>query len=354
MASTTAETMDAHACAECGTREGDGTELKTCNACKMARYCSRDCQVSHWPRHKETCKKRAAELFDKELFKDPPEREECPICMLPLPFDEKSMVLFQCCGTFICKGCVHGQFKEDINNGKEYEECQACAFCRTPAPKDVIERIHRVNKNVERNHARSMNQLACYYRDGMEGVQKDMAKSIELFEKSGKLGYANSYFCLGDIYCVGGDGIERDTKKARHYYELGTIGGSIHARYHLSGLDWDDGNFTRAFKHCLICAKAGLKEPLEALKIGCKKGYVTKDEYAQALRAYQKQHEATRSETREEFSRIEQGDVIADIYVVALLAHLEEKHAEAASATRGEAPVARKVADTKSKAAIQS
>ena len=32
-------------------------ELKTCKQCGKARYCGRDCQVKHWPKHKVECKK---------------------------------------------------------------------------------------------------------------------------------------------------------------------------------------------------------------------------------------------------------------------------------------------------------
>ena len=70
-------------CANCG--KGEGCDLKLCNACKMIKYCSRDCQIAHWPQHKKACKKRAAELHDIVLFKHPPPEEDCPICMLRLP-----------------------------------------------------------------------------------------------------------------------------------------------------------------------------------------------------------------------------------------------------------------------------
>ena len=269
----------------------------------MERYCCRECQVSHWPRHKHECKKSAAELLDKELFKDPPEREECPICMLPFPFSDGEkdvLVFFACCGRLICMGCLRAQFKEDVNNGKDLEDCQACAFCRTPATQDAEERIRRLNRNVERNHAFSINELASYYMLGREGLEKDIAKAIELFEKSAQLGHADSYYWLGDIYKDGSDGIQIDTKKARQYYELGTIGGSIIARSNLAALDWKDGNSKRALKHFLICVKFGIRLPAEMWKFGCEKGYVTKNEYAEALMAYQKRLEDTKSETRDE------------------------------------------------------
>ncbi len=52
-------------CAACGIAdtEVDGGKLKTCIACKSARYCSVKCQRGHWPQHKRACKKRAAELM---------------------------------------------------------------------------------------------------------------------------------------------------------------------------------------------------------------------------------------------------------------------------------------------------
>ena len=70
-------------CAECG-KEG-GASLKTCKSCMLVKYCNANCQRNHWPTHKIECKRRAAELRDEALFKDPPAKEDCPICFLPLP-----------------------------------------------------------------------------------------------------------------------------------------------------------------------------------------------------------------------------------------------------------------------------
>ena len=50
-------------CAHCGKgEEGTGCKLKACTACKMVKYCNRDCQAAHRSRHKPLCKARAAEL----------------------------------------------------------------------------------------------------------------------------------------------------------------------------------------------------------------------------------------------------------------------------------------------------
>ncbi|KAL6044647.1 putative splicing factor 3A subunit 1 isoform B, partial [Balamuthia mandrillaris] len=40
-------------CGLCGARTGDiGTTLLACGRCRKAAYCSKACQVAHWPSHK--------------------------------------------------------------------------------------------------------------------------------------------------------------------------------------------------------------------------------------------------------------------------------------------------------------
>ena len=85
-------------CANCGTGEKSAGDLKACTACKLVKYCNRDCQIAHRPQHKKACKKRAAELHDEALFNEPPPREECPICMLPLPIAMDEQSFKSCCG----------------------------------------------------------------------------------------------------------------------------------------------------------------------------------------------------------------------------------------------------------------
>ena len=284
-------------CANCGKDESDAVNLKRCTACKMVKYCSRDCQVAHRPKHKKECKRRAAELFDEELFKDPPEGPECPICMLPLPFGHSQMYFRSCCGKSLCCGCVYAHLKEDIRNGKEREDQAKCEFCRTPDATTDEEEVERINAGIERNNANSMEQLAVHYINGTAGLRKDLTKAIELLEKAGRHGIASAYGRLAYFYYGKSD---NDMKKAKYYLELAAIGGCIISRNNLAVLEEGNSNNLRAGKHYLICAKAGYEPSLNKLKKYFKNGHITKDEYTEALRAYNKHRDDRKSAMRDE------------------------------------------------------
>ena len=271
------------------------------------KYCSRDCQVAHHPNHKKLCWQRNAELFNVELFKDSPEGRECPICMLPLPFNYSQAYFYACCGKTLCVGCVYAQKKEVISKGKDK---MVCAFCRTPPPKSEKEVIDRLKIGVERNDAKSMQQLAVHYLNGEMGLQKDLVKAIEMYQKAGKHGCASAYGKIGHFYYCDEtflcdtkltcERVEKDYKKARQCWELAAIGGCTISRYALARLEMGNGNDVIASKHFLISAKAGCKKSLNQLKNCFKNGHITKDDYAGALRAYQTQCEDRKSATRDE------------------------------------------------------
>ena len=137
-------------CASCG-KSGD--DIKTCTACKQVKYCSVACQKAHRPIHKRECKKRAAELFDEALFREPPPREECHICFLPLPLNGAQVIYQSCCGKTLCHGCTYG--------------CGSiCPFCRTPELTSLEEAFVRLKKRIELNDAGAFYTLGCKHRDG--------------------------------------------------------------------------------------------------------------------------------------------------------------------------------------------
>ena len=278
-------------CANCCKGEEDIGDLKACTACKMVKYCNRYCQIAHRPQHKKACKKRAAELHDEKLFKQPPPAEDCPICMLPLPSFHTGSKYRACCGKMICSGCIHAVAKRDGGVG-------LCPFCRTPTPTPE-EIVEQYKKRAEIDDAEAIRNLGCCYSDGELGLPQDRAKSFELWHRAGVLGEATSYYCIGCAY-RNGDGVERDEKKAIHYWELAAMGGDAMARHNLGVYEACAGNMERALKYLMIAAGCGHTNSLEMIKQMFLKGHATKDDYAKALLSYQANLVEIKSPQRDE------------------------------------------------------
>ena len=189
---------------------------------------------------------------------------------------------------------------EYLEKGKEDElEEHLCAFCRTPEASSDEEKVRRLEKLVEKGNVVAIFQLGNNYANGNCGLQQDRVKAAELYLKAGELGCAEAYCKLGCLYTIG-QGVERDGKKAKHYYELAAMMGDTSARYALGRLEEIAGNAQRAQKHYMIAARAGCEKSLEIVKEGFVLGFVTIDEYGNALRAYQERQDEMKSDARDE------------------------------------------------------
>ena len=78
-----------------------------------------------------------------------------------------------------------------------------------------------------------------------------------------------------------------DKKKAKHYYELAAIAGSVISRHNLGVKGLDAGNFERALKHHMIAVRSGDTDSLKIIKQLYSKGYATKEDYTTALQLFQ-------------------------------------------------------------------
>ena len=279
-------------CSNCGKDEESGGDLKACTACKMVKYCNRECQIAHRRQHKKACKKRAAELHNKALFKPPPPPEDCPICMLPLPSLSTGAKYYSCCGKDICSGCVLAVALRDIDE-------QKCPFCRTSTPDSEEEALEINKKRVEAGDAHGIFNLGCFYSEGLHGVAHDDAKALELWHKAGEIGFAGAYFNIGNAYNIG-RGVERDDVKANHYHELAAMGGSPEARHNLGYDEARAGNYDRAIKHYMIAAGGGYSDSVKSIQQLYLDGHATKEDYTNALQAYQKYLDEIRSEQRDQ------------------------------------------------------
>ena len=277
-------------CANCGKGEENSITLKNCGACMIVKYCSSACQKAHRPQHKKECKQRVAELHEEALFKQPPPNEDCPICMLPLPFESDEISFETCCGKLICNGCIISMQKRVGGF--------SCPFCRVPNTTTFQEEYERLKKLMDAGNAISFANMGSYYGKGEFGIPQDNGKAIEFFRKAAELGHAGGYFSLGISY-EKGHGVAMNDKTAKKYYELAAINGHVKARHNLGVIEWEIGNIQRAYKHFIIAAKSGWEHSLNAVKQGFMTGFVTKDEYANTLRVCQKRNDEMKSEMRD-------------------------------------------------------
>lgn len=280
-------------CASCGVSAIDDIKLKDCDGgCDLVKYCSDDCQEIHGEQHEEECEKRSAEIRDRDLFTIPNENHhgECPICCLPLPLDPKKSTLMSCCSQLICNGCDYANQNREIQAGLK----QRCAFCREELPETQEELIKLTLKRVKKNDPEAMNYMGKkHYHEG------NYETAFEYWTKAAKLGNADAHYNLSIMYCKG-DGVEKDEKKKIYHLEEAAIGGHHMARHSLGCKEAENRDFDRARKHWIIAANLGFHESLNNIKILYKDGHASKEDYADALRAYQAAVEATKSPEREE------------------------------------------------------
>ena len=70
--------------------------------------------------------------------------------------------------------------------------------------------------------------------------------------------------------------------------KMAAMQGHAESRYNLACCEGKKGNYDRAFRHLLISAKMGCSMSVGQIKVMFMGGMATKEQYAQALRGYQR------------------------------------------------------------------
>ena len=220
------------------------------------------------------------------------EEDDCPLCQLPMPLDEgqTSQTTFKtCCMKLVCNGCILAAKKRGMKD---------CPFCRAPTP-DESQILFNIKKRVDAGDPVAMRHLGGKYAYGLGGLQKDVTRAVELWERAAELGVKEAHCNLGYRYDLG-EGVEKDTAKAIQHYEAAAVMGHVHARFNLGIVEFDAGNHDLALQHYMIAAKLGDQDALCNVKTLFVNGLATKADYAGALRGHQSAVEDMRSSDREE------------------------------------------------------
>ena len=325
-------------CAECGNSDGG---LKVCSACKSVRYCTAACQRAHRKEHRKDCKLKEKELKalgenlksmtislapapadrstigdttrDTDLFAAPPPRDECPLCMLPLPFTNEESTWMSCCGKSICGGCIvansrviaiENMKRRQSNNEPArpmLEDC--CPFCRAPDTEaETREERERVAKRMEREDPQAYFYVAVGHHNGEPGYPGGVHKALELYLRAAELGSFDACMNLGGLYHTGeGRAVERDDAKARYYFERAAKGGILLARYNLGCMEHAQGNLKLALKHFQMSATAGDTRSLRGVEKLQEAGEISHEEMMMIFRAHQKARGEIKSKERDAF-----------------------------------------------------
>ena len=279
-------------CASCGIAENDDIKLRKCTACYLVTYCSVACQKEHRKKHKKECNRRAAELRDELLFKQPESGYygDCPICLIPLPLDPEKSGMTPCCSKLICYGCDYAnQTQHNIEGRRE----MTCPFCRHSRPETKVEAQKILMKRVEVNDPVALRLIGSQRRE--EG---DFKGSFEYWTRAAELSDVEAHYQLAWSY-RDGEGVEKDKKKEVYHLEEAAIGGFPGARHRLGCIEKKNGRYERAARHFIIDANLGFDDSMETVKNMYKDGLVSKDVFASTLRAHHAVVDATKSPQRE-------------------------------------------------------
>mmetsp|Transcript_24219 Transcript_24219/g.36707 ORF Transcript_24219/g.36707 Transcript_24219/m.36707 type:complete len:407 (+) Transcript_24219:147-1367(+) len=332
--------------------------------------CQKSHRKAHKKECKATANKRRefnAALNSIELNEDndltpPPSPQDCDLCMYRMPPGARRSKYFACCGKVVCKACfgrsTPGNFLDMFGNSnyenlsqmerinllmstfgpngtasaEKRDEQRGCPFCRSTD--DMVPYTiehHKIRERclllrANKGDSRALLELACLHKTGYSGDSLDKlkgdrefifegtvrkgkrspegdAKAFEYFQKSAALGNGDAYYYLSEFH--------RQDYNAADFFDClvkAAALGSVEAHDELASLAMEKKQIKVAMKHYQFLALVGYsKESTEKLTAGYKDGYVTKEELASSLRAYQAAREEFSSKERAQMELMSAG-----------------------------------------------
>ena len=247
------------------------------------------------------------------------DRQDCPVCMLPIPFEKMRSIYSSCCGNVICKGCItkaamHQGERKAIVKVKNapcafaLQTTPPCAFCRSDKPKDDQERVlwFRRRADPPYNDPIAMILLGNAYVNGRYGLPKDPQKAFGFYECAAQVGSSDGFYELAVEHdpdyadsVVTNMNKEDKLRMYRMCLEKAAKGGHLLARLKLSRLYFDAGDKELAAHHAMVAACAGHNIALDDVKQYFMQGCISKTDFAKSLRLHQAANDERKSKDRE-------------------------------------------------------
>jgi hypothetical protein len=226
-------------CAHCK-KMGELGTMKRCGRCRLACYCSVECQKLHWKGggHKKVCGKVGGSGASNDGAGasgegDTPLQHPCPIC-LDNEDDAGDQGMCYSCGQLFCGSC------RDSLNARSVIHCPTCrAVLRVPDK----ERVRLLRQLVARSDGRhilhAQYDLGQCYKTGV-GVTQDSSEAMGWYRLAADQGDASAQDNLGTCY-ENGAGVAQDSGEAARWYRLAAEQGHANSQYNL-GLSYCLGN----------------------------------------------------------------------------------------------------------------
>lgn len=250
---------------------------------------------------------------------EPPESDPCPICLLPLPLEFGDSYYFGCCSNVICWGCVLDKMKVTMrpkpNESREENEkknrmenvlkgLHDCPFCRQNYYHDMAQgdRVERIIRHAESGSSMAMYLIGLFHEHGEDGVDMNIPKALEWYQKAADAGHGFANHKLGKFYFWGRRGVKLDKEAALEYFEKSAAFGNLPAFTDLADAQVELGLFEEALlntRKALMCGSTSYIV-VDNLKMHYQSGLLRKEEYAHSLRVHQESIAKRYSKSREE------------------------------------------------------
>ncbi|EJK54913.1 hypothetical protein THAOC_25415 [Thalassiosira oceanica] len=217
-------------------RGNDQPGMKICGACVRAlpdgSYNEEQRARRQSIRRCEECVVAGNQLVLMKEGRSRSEGDDCPICQLPLPLDVNQSMFKVCCMKRVCNGCILAARKRGMDD---------CPFCRTPTPTTDSQILAMIQKRVLAGDPVAIYFLGTKNEYGEYGLERDVTRAVELYERAAELGVSGANYNLGALHAQGED-VAKDMAKAIRHYEAAAMGGYVSARYVLGYVAYNAGN----------------------------------------------------------------------------------------------------------------
>jgi len=193
------------------------------------------------------------------VFSPLEEKEDCPICFLPIPIGERRATYYSCCGKMMCNGCAFNFTKA---TKKETRACPFCRGCRATECSEKME-IERLQRRAERNDASTISKLVTALHGGENGTQMDPFEADLLILRAAEAGNTTSISSLGQM-CF-----NRGNEWHHSAVQITTIAAKLRSvsAHNILGNDYLDRDcIEEGVKHFVYAVQGGHKKSLHDLK----------------------------------------------------------------------------------------